>query len=76
MGEKERREEELTVIRLEGELVGGRQVTEVLEGSGQRHVVGLSGRRQDVVPSLGPLCRERAGSERGQGPKVSVQEVR
>lgn len=45
----------LTGVRLEGQLVGRRQVAEVLEGPGQGQVVGLRGRGQNVVDPLRSL---------------------
>lgn len=46
----------LTRVGLEGQLVGRRQVAEVLEGPGQGQVVRLRGRGQNVVHPLGSLC--------------------
>ncbi len=48
-------------------------MAEVLEGSGERQVVGLRGRGQDVVHSLGSLYR---GQERKRCAAVSAQSVK
>lgn len=60
----------LTWVRLEGQLVGGWQVAQVLEGPGQGQVVGLRGRGQDVHP-LASVCGggNDMWKERGSGPQ-------
>lgn len=64
----------LTRVGLEGQLVGRRQVAEVLEGPGQGQVVRLRGRGQNVVHPLRSLCETNAQSSQQPGPHHFLQQ--